>query len=261
MRVSSTTEAPRDTAADTIAVGVFEGEPIAHDVDGVLQALVDSGEAKTAPAQGRGHPRGRRAGTCWPGSASATSSTPSAPASSAAAVAGRAKELGTRVLCWELPHHVGAQRRFVEGTVLAAYEYRALQDRATTTTARPGRADRLRAPRTSRRRRRAPRSWPRPPTPRATSRTRPANEHDADARWPTRARAPPGVAGRRRGRGRDRGGRHGRVRRRRARQPRGAAADHAPLRAGRRRRPGARPRRQGASRSTPAASRSSPGRR
>src|SRR6185312_8907532 len=41
----------------------------------------------------------------------------------AAAVAGRAKELGTRVLCWEVPHHVDAPG-FVEGTVLAAYEYR-----------------------------------------------------------------------------------------------------------------------------------------
>src|SRR5215216_979452 len=47
MRVSSTTQAPPDTGADTIAVGVFEGEPIAHDVDGVLQGLVDSGEART----------------------------------------------------------------------------------------------------------------------------------------------------------------------------------------------------------------------
>ena len=46
MRVSSTTQAPPDTGADTIAVGVFEGEPIAHDVDGALQGLVDSGEAR-----------------------------------------------------------------------------------------------------------------------------------------------------------------------------------------------------------------------
>src|ERR671923_199154 len=42
MRVSSTTQAPPDTGADTVAVGVFDGERIAHDVDGVLQAMVDS---------------------------------------------------------------------------------------------------------------------------------------------------------------------------------------------------------------------------
>ena len=47
MRAEATTEAPADTGADTIAIGLFEGEPIAHDVDGgALQALVDSGEAK-----------------------------------------------------------------------------------------------------------------------------------------------------------------------------------------------------------------------
>ncbi len=46
MHVRATTDPPPATGADTIAVGVFEGEKIAHDVDGVLQALVDSGEAK-----------------------------------------------------------------------------------------------------------------------------------------------------------------------------------------------------------------------
>ena len=47
----------------------------------------------------------------------------------AAAVAGRARELGTRRLCWEIPHHVDAPG-FVEGTVLAAYEYRAFKTEA-----------------------------------------------------------------------------------------------------------------------------------
>src|SRR5262245_11231490 len=46
MRVRATTDSPPDTGADTIAVGVFEGEKIAHDVDGLLQGLVDSGEAR-----------------------------------------------------------------------------------------------------------------------------------------------------------------------------------------------------------------------
>src|SRR5439155_22976102 len=47
MRVRGTTDSPADTGADTIAIGVFEGEGIAHDVDGgALQALVDAGEAR-----------------------------------------------------------------------------------------------------------------------------------------------------------------------------------------------------------------------
>jgi leucyl aminopeptidase len=43
----------------------------------------------------------------------------------AAAVAGRVAELGTKVLCWEVPHHVGdaVVGGLVEGTVLASYAY------------------------------------------------------------------------------------------------------------------------------------------
>jgi leucyl aminopeptidase len=123
MRVSSTTDAPRDTAADTIAIGVFEGESIAHDVDGALQALVDSGEAKTALRKvAVAHVSGRRYVLAGLGKRDEFDGERARVA--AAAVTGRAKELGTRVLCWELPHHVDAPG-FVEGTVLAAYEYRA----------------------------------------------------------------------------------------------------------------------------------------
>src|SRR3954447_15356828 len=47
MRASATTDAAAHTSADTIVVGLVEGEPIAHDVeDGALQALVEAGEAK-----------------------------------------------------------------------------------------------------------------------------------------------------------------------------------------------------------------------
>ena len=43
----------------------------------------------------------------------------------AAAVHGRARELGTRVLAWELPHHVPDEvaSALVEGTILAAYRF------------------------------------------------------------------------------------------------------------------------------------------
>jgi leucyl aminopeptidase len=123
MRVSSTTVAPRDTAADTIAVGVFEGESVAHDVDGVLQALVDSGEAKTAFRKvAVAHASGRR--YVLAGLGKRDEFDDERARVTAATVLGRAKELGTRVLCWEIPHHVDAPG-FVEGTLLAAYEYRA----------------------------------------------------------------------------------------------------------------------------------------
>ena len=48
MDARATTDAPAATGADTIAVGVFEGEGVAHDLpDGQLGALLESGEART----------------------------------------------------------------------------------------------------------------------------------------------------------------------------------------------------------------------
>src|SRR3954453_7782325 len=47
LRVTSTTDAPRETGTDTVAVGVFDGEDVAHDTSGgELQSLLDSGEAR-----------------------------------------------------------------------------------------------------------------------------------------------------------------------------------------------------------------------
>src|SRR3982750_815454 len=49
MRVSSTTSSPSDSGADTLAIGVFDGETVAHDVKGdALQRLIDAGEGRTA---------------------------------------------------------------------------------------------------------------------------------------------------------------------------------------------------------------------
>ena len=43
------TDSPLDAGADTIVVGVFEGEDVAHDLPGgALEALLDSGEAQRA---------------------------------------------------------------------------------------------------------------------------------------------------------------------------------------------------------------------
>ncbi len=121
MRVSSTTQAPLETRADTIAVGVFEGKAISHDVDGVLQGLVDSGEARAGLRKlAVAHAGGRRYILVGLGKRDDFDAERARVA--AAAVVGRAKELGTHVLCWELPHHTEAPG-FVEGTVLAAYEY------------------------------------------------------------------------------------------------------------------------------------------
>jgi leucyl aminopeptidase len=124
MRVRATTEAPPLTDADTIVVGVFEDEGIAHDYPGVLQALVDSGEARRDLRKlAVTHAEGRR--YVIAGLGARREFDPERARVAAATVIGRVRELGARVLCWEVPHHVTDAHvaGLVEGTVLAAYAY------------------------------------------------------------------------------------------------------------------------------------------
>jgi leucyl aminopeptidase len=129
MLVLATTDAPGDCGADTIAVGVFAGEAIAHDVEGgILQALVDSGEARPAPSHvAVAHAAGRR----WilAGLGERDRFTAERGRAAAAAVYARSQELSSRSLCWELPHHVGDETvaALVEGTLLAAYRFDAFK--------------------------------------------------------------------------------------------------------------------------------------
>ena len=230
--VTATTDAPPATDADTIVVGVFEDEGIAHDHGGVLQALVDSGEAKRGLRKlAVTHAEGRRYIVAGLGGRS--DFDPERARVAAAAVVGRAKELGTKTLCWEVPHHVTDAHvgALVEGTLLAAYAYREFKARRRRRRAR--RADPLRPPRRRRGRRRTPRRWPPRSTARATCRTAPANvltptalaERAQALEGVTRRGARPAPASRPRAWARSRRSRSGSLR--------GPAADHDPLRAGR----------------------------
>ena len=125
MHVEATTAGPVQTDADTLIVGVFEGEVLAHDVgDGVLQSLLDAGEARhTFKRLAVTHAEGRRWILVGLGDRAAFDAE---AARVAAAVAhGRARELGTTTLCWEVPHHVDASvvGGLVEGTVLHGYRF------------------------------------------------------------------------------------------------------------------------------------------
>jgi leucyl aminopeptidase len=129
--VRATTESPGRSGADTVAVGIFEGEDVAHDLEGApLQALLDSGEAKRGFKKlAMTHAGGLRWLLVGLGSRDEFDAE---RARLAAAVAhGRVKETGARVLCWELPHKVGDEvaAGFVEGTVMAAYTYDAYKSR------------------------------------------------------------------------------------------------------------------------------------
>src|SRR5215207_874916 len=125
MEIRATTDDPPDTGADTIVVGVFAGKGVPHDVpDGALGALVESGEARSELRKlTHTHAAGRRWILVGLGDREAFDAE---RARIAAAVAlGRARELGARVLCWELPHKVpdAVAGALVEGTLLAAYRY------------------------------------------------------------------------------------------------------------------------------------------
>jgi leucyl aminopeptidase len=125
MEIRATTDSPPATDADTVVVGVFEDEGVAHDLDGaVLEGLLDRGEAKRkfrhlAVAHG--------AGKRWiVAGLGPRREFDAERARVVAAVAfGRAAELGASVLCWEVPHHVedSVVAGLTEGTLLAAYRF------------------------------------------------------------------------------------------------------------------------------------------
>ncbi|HVW16956.1 MAG TPA: leucyl aminopeptidase [Solirubrobacteraceae bacterium] len=125
MNVRATTDAPADTGADTIVVGVFEGEGVAHDADGApLTALLESGEARRAFKHlALAHSDGLRRLLIGLGERGAFDAERARVA--AATALHRARELGSAALCWEAPHGAGADvvAGIVEGTVLAAYRY------------------------------------------------------------------------------------------------------------------------------------------
>lgn len=125
MRVEATTTAALASDADTVAVGAFDGEGVAHDFGaGTLQALLDRGEARTALEHlAVAHADNRRVILVGLGSRSEFDAERARIA--AALVDARARELGARSLCWEAPHHVDDRivAALVEGTLLHAYRF------------------------------------------------------------------------------------------------------------------------------------------
>ena len=124
MIVEATTALPQDTDADTAVIGVLEDEKIHHDVDGVLNGLVSAGEAKAKHRHvAVAHAGGKRWVLVGLGAREDLDGEKMRVA--AAAALGRARELGTRRLCWEVPHKVGPEiaAAIVEGTVLTGYRF------------------------------------------------------------------------------------------------------------------------------------------
>ena len=125
MDVIATTDGPFATDADTVAIGVFEGAGVPHDVSGgALGALIDAGEARRELGRvAVAHAQGRRVVIVGLGARERVD--PERARAAAAAVVRRAGELGTRALCWEAPHKIDDATigALVEGTALRAYRF------------------------------------------------------------------------------------------------------------------------------------------
>ena len=138
MDVTSTTAAPSATGADTIIVGILDGEPPAFDAGGALAALVDAGEAR--PALKRlavAHADGLRLLAVGMGARDALDAERARVA--AATALGRARELGAERVCWIPPGDTGADiaAAIVEGTLLAAYRFDGFRSSVQEDAGRP----------------------------------------------------------------------------------------------------------------------------
>ena len=121
MEIHASTSPPATSPADTIVVGVFEGEQLEQ---APLQALLDSGEAKrTHGSVALTHLDGRR--FLIVGLGRREEFDAERARTCAANAAKRALALGATALCWTVPG--GADDRvvgaLVEGTVLASYRF------------------------------------------------------------------------------------------------------------------------------------------
>jgi leucyl aminopeptidase len=124
MRVSASIQPGGTSDADTVAVGVFDGEQPPEQAPQQLGQLLSSGEARTSfKALALAHADGRR----WllVGLGPRGDFTPERARVAAAAVRERTRELSTRTLCWLVPDggDQAVAGALAEGTILSDYRF------------------------------------------------------------------------------------------------------------------------------------------
>ncbi len=123
MNVSATTQPAASTDADTIAVGIFDGEEAPSWLPEEARQLIAAGEARGTPkALALAHANGKR----WllVGLGKHKDFTPERARSAAAGAHARTLELATRTLCWQAPSEdLEVCAALVEGTALADYRF------------------------------------------------------------------------------------------------------------------------------------------
>ncbi len=130
MQVSATTRPASDSDADTVIVGLLDGEQPSGDLPAEVAQLVESGEAKGSfKALALTHAGGKRWLTV--GLGAGKDFTPEHARVAAAVARERARELGSTRLCWQAPlasdgsapDAAGIVGALVEGTILADYRF------------------------------------------------------------------------------------------------------------------------------------------
>jgi leucyl aminopeptidase len=130
MQVSATTQRAGDTDADTVVVGLFDGEQPSGDIPAEVGKLAESGEAKGSfKALALTHADGKRWLTV--GLGARKDFTPEHARVAAAVARERARELGSTRLCWQAPPTSDEDSKgaaaiveaLVEGTILADYRF------------------------------------------------------------------------------------------------------------------------------------------
>jgi leucyl aminopeptidase len=123
VNVSWTTDGAAQTAADTVAIGAFEGDEAPAGAPARVGELLASGEARRShKALALTHADGKR----WlvVGLGKRDELTPERARVAAAVARDRAKEISTKVLCWQAPSADGdVVAALVEGTMLADYSF------------------------------------------------------------------------------------------------------------------------------------------
>jgi len=124
MQTSASVQPGGTSDADTVAVGVFEGERPSEQAPAELGRLLDAGEARSSfKALALAHAAGKR----WllVGLGPREQFTPERARVAAAVARERARELSTRTLAWELPAggDESVAAALVEGTILSDYRF------------------------------------------------------------------------------------------------------------------------------------------
>jgi leucyl aminopeptidase len=148
MQISATARPARTTDADTVALGLFDGEQLPPESPTQLAELLDSGEARTSfKSLALAHADGKR----WllVGLGARAQFTPERARVAASAAGARAKEISTRTLCWQAPGgatdaDAGAVAgAIVEGTVIGGYSFERHKSSAAGDGEAPGPLERL----------------------------------------------------------------------------------------------------------------------